>query len=874
MSPALKPPVLRRPLIASLLALLVGLSLSALLAREHGRLLEAQQKASLHWLAERSSDGLRAQLDSCGLLVRSVQALFNAAEEVTQATFLQLYDDLQPRQQFPALRSLAYAAVQTDATDAQSARFPTLYYAPLLGNERVAGLDVATQPGNLRALELARDTGEPAMSEVFDMVQVGPDGQPLRGFILRVPVYSPGPNPLDMQERRARFLGSPGATFTVTELLSRAMPDALEHIAVRVFDVTEATPRLLLGAPVQEASAGAERRELEFAGRRWQVELTPLPEFSQSLRVIPFISFGFGAIASLLLAALFWSVARTRETALGLAGAMSRRYRDSEERFRALNDLLPAAVLLANARNEVVYVNLAGRQLFGIDGSGAALALPDLFESTELAERLRVDTELSLDAHSLRILRPDGAGFWAAVSLTEIELEGQPHRLVVIQDSTESHALTERLRHQAAHDSLTGLLNRSSFEQALRETAHAATVRARQAALLYLDLDQFKLINDTVGHDAGDRMVSELSSLLLACIESTDVIARLGGDEFGLLLRGANRHHALAVAESIRQTVRGQRFLFEGKQHSLTVSIGVVMLDQASSRDTRELLALADTACYMAKEQGRNRVHLTAPDDLQTRRRRDEMAWVNRLKQALVENRFELYHQRIQPLQGGDEPDHLELLLRLRDEDGRIVSPAEFIPAAERYALMPSIDRWVVQAALAALQREGPGAPAQLWAINLSATTLEDDSFADFVCAELGKSGVPAARLCFEITETAALTHLERAMSFITRMRRLGCKFALDDFGSGMSSFGYLKQLPVDLVKIDGSFIRDIENDAMSLSIVRALTGICHQAKVRVVAECVENARITEILRELQVDYGQGYALHRPEPLPTAPALR
>jgi EAL domain-containing protein (putative c-di-GMP-specific phosphodiesterase class I) len=209
---------------------------------------------------------------------------------------------------------------------------------------------------------------------------------------------------------------------------------------------------------------------------------------------------------------------------------------------------------------------------------------------------------------------------------------------------------------------------------------------------------------------------------------------------------------------------------------------------------------------------------------------------------------------------------HLELLLRLRDEHGQLVPPAEFIPAAERYALMPSIDRWVLQNALAAM-RAGTVDDARLWAINLSAHTLEDDSFADFVCAELGKSGVAASRLCFEVTETAALTHMERAMAFIHRMRALGCRFALDDFGSGMSSFGYLKQLPVDLVKIDGGFIRDIESDPMSLSIVQALTGICHQAQVQVVAEFVENLAIAEILRGLGVDFAQGYALHRPQPL-------
>lgn len=861
MSPAFAHVGVRRPLVAGLVALLVGLALSGLLAREHARLLGAQQAANLGWLAERSATGLHAQLENCALLVRALQALFNASGEVEPHEFQRMYEDLQPRRLFPALRSLAYAEhVRGDPPS-----YPTRFYAPLLGNERVAGLDIATQPANRAALEAARDSDETAMSEVFDLVQLGLDGKPLKGFILRLPIYSPGPRPLDIEERRRRFIGSPAASFSINELLKRVLPEENEAIALSVHDVSAQTPVLLFSSGEAQAGGSAERRLIEFAGRRWQLEISPLPAFSQSLRVIPFVSFGFGLVASVLLAALFFNVARTRETALGLADEMSRRFRESEERFRALTELLPAAVLLARADDQVVYVNFAGRQLFGVGGNDAPLRLSSLFEDPGVASQLGASLSQGLDGLSTRVLRPDHTGFWASVSLTDIVLEGEPHHLVVIQDSTEAHALTERLRHQAAHDALTGLLNRASFEQALRETAQAHSVRARQGALLYLDLDQFKLVNDTAGHDAGDRMVSELSSLLLACIEPTDVLARLGGDEFGLLLRGANRHHALAVAESIRQTVRGHRFVFEGKQHSLTVSIGVVLLDQASSRDTRELLALADTACYMAKEQGRNRVHLTASDDIEARRRRDEMAWINRLKQALSENRFELHYQRIQPLTANGE-GHLELLLRLRDEHGNLVPPAEFIPAAERYALMPSIDRWVLQNALAAM-RSGTLEDARLWAVNLSAHTLEDDSFADFVCAELGKSGVAASRLCFEVTETAALTHMERAMAFIHRMRALGCRFALDDFGSGMSSFGYLKQLPVDLVKIDGSFIRDIESDPMSLSIVKALTGICHQAQVQVVAEFVENLAIAEILRGLGVDFAQGYAVHRPQPL-------
>ena len=325
MKPALHHTSVRRPLIAGLIALVVGLGLTALLTREHARLLGAQQEASLGWLAERSATGLRAQLENCALLVRSLQALFNASGKVEAHEFQRMYEDLQPRRLFPALRSLAYARYEPGTP----ARYPTEFYAPLLGNERVAGLDIATQPANLRALEVARDTDDAAMSEVFDLVQLGADGKPLKGFILRLPVYAPGPRPLDVAERRARFVGSPAASFSINELLAPVLPDADEAIALNVYDISGSAPALLYSSGEAAADARIEQRLIDFAGRRWRLEIAPLPAFSQSLQVIPLVSAGFGIIASLLLGALFFNVARTRETALGLAEQMSQRFRET-----------------------------------------------------------------------------------------------------------------------------------------------------------------------------------------------------------------------------------------------------------------------------------------------------------------------------------------------------------------------------------------------------------------------------------------------------------------------------------------------------------------------------------------------------------------
>jgi len=282
----------------------------------------------------------------------------------------------------------------------------------------------------------------------------------------------------------------------------------------------------------------------------------------------------------------------------------------------------------------------------------------------------------------------------------------------------------------------------------------------------------------------------------------------------------------------------------------------------------RTVLAQADTACYMAKERGRNRIHLFSEHDLETTQRRGEMEWASRLRQALAENRFSLHYQEIQPLRTprAGEGAHFELLLRLRDEQGTLVPPGAFVPAAERFHLMPQLDRWVLQTALANFDRLHPQGAVGLCSINLSGNTLEDEQFPGFVMEQLERHGVAPERICFEITETAAVGNMARVVHFIQRLRARGCRFALDDFGVGMSSFGYLKNLPVDYIKIDGSFIREIETDAMSYSIVRAVTDIGHQVGVEVVAEFVGNERTVELLRGLGVDYAQGYAIHVPVP--------
>lgn len=441
--------------------------------------------------------------------------------------------------------------------------------------------------------------------------------------------------------------------------------------------------------------------------------------------------------------------------------------------------------------------------------------------------------------------------------------------VLVFRDVTQMRAIAQELAYQARHDMLTGLMNRREFENHL-ETAlsHTAVHGGDPNWLCYLDLDQFKLINDTCGHLAGDEFLKLIARTLQAQIRETDLLARMGGDEFAVLLSRCTPESAAHIVERIRHAVVSTRFVWSDKSFSTSASIGLVPIT-AQTGTLYDLLSAADTACYVAKDEGRNRIHLLAEDDGAAERHTGEMRWAQRIKQALEEDRFVLFHQRIVPLQTGGDALHTEILVRMLDEDGSIISPAAFIPAAERYGLMAQIDRWVVRRTLDTLRRcLDSTAPGDcIVAMNLSAQSLCDDEFLPFVLAELDRCSFSARHLCFEITETSAITNLSRAIHFISTLRARGCRFALDDFGSGLSSFGYLKNLPVDFLKIDGSFVRDIETDAMDLALVDSINQIGHVAGIRTVAEYVETAAVQERLRRLGVDYAQGYAIARPVPL-------
>lgn len=534
-------------------------------------------------------------------------------------------------------------------------------------------------------------------------------------------------------------------------------------------------------------------------------------------------------------------------------------------------------VITTDTLGHIDYLNPVGEKLTGWKNEEAkGLPLSSVYQVVDETTREPITHPMVLGEidgqvvglvqHAL--VNRDGKEFSVADSAAPIrDKQGQMiGTVLVFNDVTESRSLARQLTWQASHDALTGLANRREFERRLTAALDNARTQDKQHVLLYLDLDQFKVVNDTCGHIAGDEMLRQLTALLANLVRDSDTLARLGGDEFGVLLGGCPVDQGIRIAEAMRQTIAGFKFAWEDKLFEVGASIGLVPINRLSD-SMAVVLSEADAACYAAKEDGRNRVRVSH-GDADSIRRHSEMQWVSRISKALEENRLVLFAQDIRPLAAMDRRRHCEILVRMRDENGLLVPPTAFIPAAERYNLMSSIDRWVVRHTFDWLAARGwREQDAVLCSINLSGQSLCDGSFLDFVVERFDACGIPPGRICFEVTETAAIANLKRARFFIARLRDKGCLFALDDFGSGMSSYGYLKNLAVDFLKIDGVFVKDMVDDPVDFAMVESINRIGHVIGIKTIAEFVENESILDKLRELGVDYAQGYGLHQPEPL-------
>jgi len=612
--------------------------------------------------------------------------------------------------------------------------------------------------------------------------------------------------------------------------------DRLELIGRRLEDLVPPEYAELVGENIRRRLAGesaAERYEIDMVGLQGQVtrlEIASTP-----------VEYDGGN--ALLITGVEILPTQTQQ-ALRLAGEAV-----AEPQMLALNSL-SEAIITTDRDGRITYMNPSAEQLTGSDLAAASGKLLEeiisLVDETDrrllsdpVHQTLASGAPVTLGRRALLLSRANGSE--RSIELSAAPIRNSARELVgavaMLHDVSEMRGLTRQMSYQATHDALTGLVNRREFERRLEEAIESGQRGDGQHVLCYLDLDRFKLVNDTSGHLAGDSMLREVAKLLRDAVRDSDTVGRLGGDEFGTLLIGCPLEKARQIADDVTRAVGEHRFVWKDKIFNIGVSIGLVEISRESGT-LEELLAAADTACYVAKKQGSGRVAVYSARDEALARHTGEIQWLQRLQSALKENRFQLYHQPIVPAHGEESGPAMEVLIRLQDETGHELLPAEFMRAAERYRLMGLVDRWVVQTTLAALGRGAiPVPPNRSVAINISGQTLGDVQFLEFVVECLDSTGVAPGQVCFEITESAVIANLDHARRFVGVLHGMGCQFALDDFGSGVGSFSNLKNLPLDYLKIDGSFIRNLARDTVNQAMVTAMIKLARTLNFKVIAE-------------------------------------
>jgi diguanylate cyclase (GGDEF)-like protein/PAS domain S-box-containing protein len=547
--------------------------------------------------------------------------------------------------------------------------------------------------------------------------------------------------------------------------------------------------------------------------------------------------------------------------------------RSSEEKYRAIFETSQVGMALCKMDGTLVDINQGYLDIVGYSKEEVLNLTywditPRKYEEQEVKQLQSLSETGHFGPYEKEYIHKDGSYIPVLLNGSKVKgIDSDNYIWSIVHDIGELKHVNEKLSYQASHDALTGLVNRREFERRIERLLSTIQEESDGGhALCFMDLDQFKVVNDTCGHRAGDEMLRQISAVLQRVIRHRDTLARLGGDEFGVLMEYCSLDDAHRVAASLQKAIQDYNFLWEGHTFRVGVSIGLVPITETAP-SLNELLKEADAACYVAKEKGRNRIHVYHAEDSEIEKRHGEMQWVERLYHALDEDRFCLYAQIIAPLKGGTDI-HYELLIRMIDEQGKMVSPDTFLPAAERYNLISRIDLWVIEKTFSLL-KENPGFLEKInfCSINLSGPSLTDPNILDFIIALLDSTGIEGKKICFEITETAAISNLTSAMTFISSLKNLGCRFALDDFGSGLSSFAYLKNLPVDFLKIDGMFVKDIADDPIDHAMVKSINEIGHVMEMETIAEFVENDVIKGMLKEIGVDYAQGYGIGKPQPL-------
>ncbi len=536
---------------------------------------------------------------------------------------------------------------------------------------------------------------------------------------------------------------------------------------------------------------------------------------------------------------------------------------------RAIEDC-SSSVVITDPQGNIEYVNpkflnVTGYTLSEITGNHIDMVRSEKLISTpDFWDSIKNNGEWSSEILSRK---KDGSTYWNRCSLSAVyNEEGKIIHLVGLEeDVTKEYELTQKLNFEASHDLLTGLKNRREFEQQTESLLNKDENNDTIHSLCFIDLDKFKVVNDTCGHNAGDELLRQVSKLFKENVRKTDTLARLGGDEFGILMEDCELKHSMRVATDLLNVIQDYQFCWDGKTFKIGASIGIVVFTNNAIPNLIELLKQADSACYMAKDLGRNRIHVYKPDDSELAKRHGETQWVTLIQNALDEDLFYLDAQEIVSFDQS-KTKHYELLIRMRNKEGISIPPGSFLSSAERYSLITKIDRWVIKTACKLLsQYKSFQEQINFVSINLSGQSLANDELLDFINNQLDETGVNGHKICFEITETSTITHLEKAQNLIKNLKERGCSFAIDDFGSGFSSYGYLKSLPVDYLKIDGIFVKDIIQDPIDLALVKSINEVGHILNMKTIAEFVENDDIRNILVDIGVDYGQGYGIGRPE---------
>ena len=576
-----------------------------------------------------------------------------------------------------------------------------------------------------------------------------------------------------------------------------------------------------------------------------------------------------GAAFAISVVVAFFTIRRTAKTESNL-------YRQKERVEVTLNSI-GDGVITTDSDGVVDYLNQIASNLTGINLENAKGKT--LFEVLKLVNddgqppkdnpvlKAMQEQRIVDNYEPMSLIRHTGQSY--AVELTAAPIKDSDDSVIggvlVFRNMTAIRDMANQMAYQATHDSLTSLINRDEFERRLIEAINNARNNKEDHVLCYMDLDQFKVVNDTCGHIAGDEMLKQLTVLLHRKIRKSDTLGRLGGDEFGILFLDCKLDKAKQIIEILRNSIGEFRFVWGDKSFEVGVSIGVVAINHESGGLT-EIMSAADSACFIAKDLGRNRVHIYQPDDKLLSQRRGEMQWLPRIREALQEDRFQLYFQKLVPIQDSKPGYNIELLIRMIDYNGAVIPPMAFLPAAERYDLMPAIDRWVIKNAFYHLEQyQQYDNNNNMWTINISGQSLCDVKFLKFIIEHSERYAIQTHKVCFEITETAAVANLTDATNLITALKEKGFRFALDDFGSGLSSFNYLKHLPVDYLKIDGSFVKDMLVDPIDYAMVNSINEIGHILELVTIAEFVESEETLQKLKDLGVDFAQGYAIHKPE---------